>query len=84
MSTQPKYAFHVLLRKTGQDLCTGQTLSKRRVINETKQIDFRSVLKSRHAFADGSDNDSIIKSNSAFHQQQQPTCNENRMRIHDF
>ncbi|CAF1580482.1 unnamed protein product [Adineta ricciae] len=83
MSTQPKYAFHVLLRKTGQDLCTGQTLSKRRVINETKQIDFRSVLKPRHAFTDGSDNDSIIKSNSAFHQQQ-PTCNDNRMRIHDF
>lgn len=47
MSTQPKYAFHVLLRKTGQDLTTGQTFSKRRTTNETKQIDFRSVLKSR-------------------------------------
>ena len=52
MSTQPKYAFHVLLRKTGQDLTTGQTFSKRRTINETKQIDFRSVLKSRSTSID--------------------------------
>ncbi|CAF1008646.1 unnamed protein product [Rotaria sordida] len=68
LSTQPKYAFHILLRKTGQDLSTGQTLSKRRIINETKQIDFRSVLKSRHTLNGGSDNELIIKSNSALQQ----------------
>jgi hypothetical protein len=64
MATQPKYAFHVLLRKTGQDLSTGQSLTKRRVINETKQVDFRSVLKSRHTLNGTSDNDIIIRSNS--------------------
>lgn len=64
MSTQPKYAFHVLLRKTGQDLSTGQSLTKRRVTNETKQFDFRSVLKSRHTLNGTSDNDIIIRSNS--------------------
>ncbi|CAF3490687.1 unnamed protein product [Adineta steineri] len=80
MSTQPKYAFHVLLRKTGQDLSTGQTLSKRRVINETKQIDFRSVLKSRHTLNGGSDNELIIKSNSALQQ----TTSDSRMRMNDL
>ncbi len=69
MSTQQKYAFHVLLRKTGQDLTAGQTISKRRVINETKQIDFRSVLKQRHTSNGGSDNDSMIKSNSSYQKQ---------------
>jgi hypothetical protein len=64
MSTQPKYAFHVLLRKTGQDLTTGQTLSKRRISNETRQIDFRGVLKSRNTSTSGTDNELIIKSNS--------------------
>ncbi|CAF4350311.1 unnamed protein product [Rotaria sp. Silwood2] len=64
MSTQPKYPFHVLLRKTGQDLSTGQTLTKRRTINETKQVDFRSVLKSRHTLNGTTDNDIIIRSNT--------------------
>ena len=64
MSTQPKYPFHVLLRKTGQDLSTGQTLTKRRVTSETKQIDFRSVLKSRHLLNGTSDDQIIIRSNS--------------------
>lgn len=64
MSTQPKYPFHVLLRKTGQDLSSGQTLAKRRMINETKQIDFRSVLKSRHTLNGTTDNEIIIRSNS--------------------
>ena len=68
MSTQPKYAFHVLLRKTGQDLTTGQTLSKRRIINETKQIDLRSVLKSRSTSINGSEQDLTHKSHSSFHQ----------------
>ena len=82
MSTQPKYAFHILLRKTGQDLSTGQTLSKRRIISETKQIDFRSVLKSRHLLNGGSDNESIIKPNSAFHQ---PTTTiDSRIRMNDL
>jgi hypothetical protein len=81
MSTQPKYAFHVLLRKTGQDLTTGQTLSKRRVANETKQIDFRSVLRSRHTLNGGSDNEIISKSNSAFQQQ---TNLDNRIRMSDL
>ena len=82
MSTQPKYAFHILLRKTGQDLSTGQTLSKRRITNETKQIDFRSVLKSRQApLNDDSDNELIIKSNSAL--QQQININ-NRIRMNDL
>ncbi|CAF4483567.1 unnamed protein product [Rotaria sp. Silwood1] len=82
LSTQPKYAFHILLRKTGQDLSTGQTLSKRRVINETKQIDFRSVLKSRHTLNGGSDNELIIKSNSALQQQQ--TNIDSRIRMNDL
>ncbi|CAF4394564.1 unnamed protein product [Rotaria socialis] len=82
LSTQPKYAFHILLRKTGQDLSTGQTLSKRRIISETKQIDFRSVLKSRHLLNAGGDNESIIKPNSAFHQ---PTTTvDNRIRMNDL
>lgn len=80
MSTQPKYAFHVLLRKTGQDLSTGQTLSKRRAPNETKQIDFRSVLKPRHALNAGNDNELIPKSNSAF----QPSSADSRMRMNDL
>ena len=82
MSTQPKYAFHVLLRKTGQDLSTGQTLSKRRVINETKQMDFRSVLRSRHTLNGDSDNDLITKSNSALLQQQINL--DNRIRMNDL
>jgi hypothetical protein len=81
MSTQPKYAFHVLLRKTGQDLSTGQTLSKRRVTNETQQIDFRSVLRSRHTLNGGSDNELILKSNSALQQQ---TNSDTRMRMNDL
>jgi len=81
MATQPKYAFHVLLRKTGQDLSTGQTLSKRRVTNETQQIDFRSVLRSRHTLNGGSDNELIIKSNSALQQQ---TNSDTRMRMNDL
>jgi hypothetical protein len=83
MSTQPKYAFHVLLRKTGQDLSTGHTLSKRRIANETKQIDFRSVLKSRHTLNGGSDNEIIIKSNSALQQQQQANI-DSRMRMNNL
>jgi hypothetical protein len=83
MSTQPKYAFHVLLRKTGQDLTTGQTLSKRRITNETKQIDFRGVLRSRHSLNGGSDNELINKSNSAFQHQQQTNI-ENRIRMNDL
>jgi hypothetical protein len=81
MSTQPKYAFHVLLRKTGQDLTTGQTLSKRRVSNETKQIDFRSVLKSRHTSISGTDNELIIKSNSGYQQQ---ANHDHRIRMNDL
>ena len=81
MSTQPKYAFHVLLRKTGQDLSTGQTLSKRRVTNETQQIDFRSVLRSRHTLNGGSDNELINKSNNALQQQ---TNIDNRIRLNDL
>ncbi|CAF2938413.1 unnamed protein product [Rotaria sp. Silwood2] len=81
LSTQPKYAFHILLRKTGQDLSTGQTLSKRRIINETKQIDFRGVLKSRHTLNGESDNE-LIKSNSALQQQQ--TNIDSRMRMNDL
>ncbi len=81
MSTQPKYAFHVLLRKTGQDLTTGQTISKRRVNTETKQIDFRSVLKSRHLLNDGIDNELIIKSNSAYQHQGNI---DNRIRMNDL
>ena len=64
MGTQPKYAFHVLLRKTGQDLTTGQSLTKTRFVNETKQIDFRSVLKSRHTLNGTTDNEIIVRSNS--------------------
>lgn len=61
MSTQPKYAFRMLLRKTGQDLSTGQTLTKRRAANETKQVDFRSVLKTRHTLNGTTDNELILR-----------------------
>lgn len=81
MSTQPKYAFHILLRKTGQDLTTGQTLTKRRVSNETRQIDFRSVLKSRHSSSIGNDPDSITKPNSSY---QQETTADSRIRMNDL
>ncbi|UJR10380.1 hypothetical protein I4U23_014585 [Adineta vaga] len=80
MSTQPKYAFHVLLRKTGQDLSTGQTLTKHRTTNETKQIDFRSVLKSRHTLNGTTDNEIIIRSNSFSHH----LNTDNRMRMNDL
>lgn len=81
MSTQPKYAFHVLLRKTGQDLSTGQTLTKRYVTNETKQIDFRSVLKSRHTLNGTTDNEIIIRSNSL---SQHINNIDNRIRLNDL
>jgi len=80
MSTQPKHAFQVLLRKTGQDLTAGQTLTKRRIINETKQIDFRSVLKSRHTLNGTTDNEIIMRSNSLSHH----TNLDNRIRINDL
>lgn len=79
MSTQPKYVFHVLLRKTGQDLTAGQTFSKRRVTNETKQIDFRSVLKSRSTLNTGNEHEFSNGSNSAFQQ-----INDNRIRMNDL
>lgn len=80
MSTQPKYAFHVLLRKTGQDLSTGQTLARRRTTTETKQIDFRSVLKSRHTLNGTTDNEIIIRSNSFSHH----LSPDSRMRLNDL
>jgi hypothetical protein len=43
----PKYNFRALLRKTGQDLTNGSTLSKRRNQIETRQVDFRNVLRNR-------------------------------------
>ena len=36
-----------LLRKTGQDLTNGSTLSRKRSYLETRQIDFRNVLRNR-------------------------------------
>ncbi|CAF1653884.1 unnamed protein product [Rotaria magnacalcarata] len=80
MATQPKYPFLVLLRKTGQDLTTGHTLTKRRMINETKQIDFRSVLKSRHTLNGSSDNEILIRSNSL----SQHINMDSRMRMNDL
>ncbi|CAF1085415.1 unnamed protein product [Adineta ricciae] len=80
MSTQPKYAFHVLLRKTGQDLSTGQTLARRRTTTETKQIDFRSVLKSRHTLNGTTDNEIIIRSNSFSHH----LSPDSRIRLNDL
>ncbi|CAF0769334.1 unnamed protein product [Didymodactylos carnosus] len=44
--TLPRFSFRVLLRKTGQDLSSGQTLSKKKIL-ETQQVDFRGVLKPR-------------------------------------
>ena len=41
----PKFNFRALLRKTGQNLSDGSTLSKQAQLNETKQVDFRNVLK---------------------------------------
>ena len=80
MSTQPKYPFHVLLRKTGQDLSTGHSIAKRRLINETKQVDFRSVLKPRQSMNGTHDNETIMRSNSLT----QPSNVQSRMRINDF
>ena len=80
MSTQPKYPFQVLLRKTGQDLSTGQTLTKRRINNETKQMDFRSVLKTRHTLNGTTDNDVIVRSNSL----SQQISIDSRIRINEF
>ena len=42
-----KNNFRAFLRKTGQDLTSGNTLSKIRN-NEAKQIDFRNVLRKNH------------------------------------
>lgn len=64
------------MRKTGQDLSTGNTLTKRRIINETKQIDFRSVLRSRHTLNGTTDNEIIMRSNSL--------SMDNRLRINDI
>ncbi len=84
MTTQPKFAFHVLLRKTGQDLSTGQTLSKRWATVETKQIDFRSVLKPRHTINGIPENETILKSNSSSQQQQQQFIIDSRTRMNDL
>jgi hypothetical protein len=44
----PRYNFRALLRKTGQDLTSGQTLSKKKEQPpETAQVDFRNVLRNR-------------------------------------
>lgn len=43
----PKFNFRALLRKTGQDLTNGNTLSRKRAHLETRQIDFRNVLRNR-------------------------------------
>ena len=43
----PKFNFRALLRKTGQDLTNGNTLSKKRGYLETRQVDFRNVLRNR-------------------------------------
>jgi len=40
-----KFNFRALLRKTGQDLTSGSTLSKNHANLEAKQIDFRNVLR---------------------------------------
>jgi len=45
----------------------GNTLTKRRYHNETKQIDFRNVLKSRHTINGTTDNDIILRANSLSH-----------------
>jgi hypothetical protein len=43
----PKFNFRALLRKTGQDLTNGSTLSRKRAQIETRQVDFRNVLRNR-------------------------------------
>ena len=44
-----RFNFRALLRKTGQDLTSGNTLSRRsRSEAEPQQIDFRKVLKNRN------------------------------------
>ena len=43
----PKFNFRALLRKTGQDLTNGNTLSRKRGHLETRQVDFRNVLRNR-------------------------------------
>ncbi len=44
-----KYNFRALLRKTGQDLTSGSTLSRNHTNLEAKQIDFRNVLRKNAA-----------------------------------
>lgn len=45
-NSSPKYNFRALLRKTGQDLTSGNTLSKKRELPpEPAQVDFRNVLR---------------------------------------
>ena len=43
----PKFNFRALLRKTGQDLTNGSTLSKKKANIEARQVDFRNVLRNR-------------------------------------
>lgn len=43
--SETKYNFRAFLRKTGQDLTSGSTLSKKGKNLEATQIDFRNVLK---------------------------------------
>lgn len=43
----PKFNFRALLRKTGQDLTNGSTLSKKKAHLEARQVDFRNVLRNR-------------------------------------
>ena len=50
----PKFNFRALLRKTGQDLTNGSTLSRKRNQIETRQVDFRNVLRNRTVTASSS------------------------------
>ncbi len=47
--SETKYNFRAFLRKTGQDLTSGSTLSKNRANIEARQVDFRNVLKKNTA-----------------------------------
>lgn len=61
----------------------GQTLSKKHCSSETKQFDFRGVLRSRNAFSLGSESEINNKPNSSQQQQQTAFNFDNRIRINE-
>jgi hypothetical protein len=79
--SMPKYNFRALLRKTGKDLTSGQTLSKKRdeLAAETNQIDFRNVLHNKQRQSQLPNNNNNNNNNSS--NEKRNSNNSNKVHI---